>query len=311
MIDNSEEINFSDTVKQKDGKIFRIVDNIDETKRIIDIIKNSDYLSDCVVDTKIYSDEKKIVQHEFLKGIIHSEEYTETMAYDVSELALEMCIELEKFGICGWDLLPHNFTFNNGRWILYDFEGLSLETRKIKALARGFFKIVFSSFEFTKLISRKELGQYYLNRVKCSQIFTMIPFVNWLKYFLNLQYSLYLIRTKQFKKMYEFLHKILQNYYSENADKSYVYQPKLLFNNNLNNFIVENLQNQCISDIFSVGEEAANFSLPLNENIHKTIYIDDYELCDSVYKYVRNNKMKNVNIGVLYPLENDNEIPAN
>ena len=312
MANNNGKIIFSNTVKEVDGKILRTVHNIDDTKKITDVIQNNNILSDSIVDTEIYSYENKTVQHEFLKGIIHSEEYTETMAFDVSELALKMSIEFEKFSIYGWDLLPHNFTFYNGKWIFYDFGGLSLETRKMTALIRGFFKIVFSSFEFAKFVSRKEMGALYLNRVKCSDVYKMIPFFSWLKYFINLEYSLYLIRTKQYKSAYEFLYKILKNYYSKNKKNKNIYIPKINSEDEkIYDILAQTIYDTGVFDIFSAGEDAAKFLLPLNENIHKTVYIDDYDLCDEVYNYIKNNHIKNVNIGVLYPLENDKEIPVN
>ena len=45
------------------------------------------------------------------------------------------------------------------------------------------------------------------------------------------------------------------------------------------------------------------------KEIEKSLYIDDYEKSDEIYNYIRQNNIKNINIGMLYPLENDKNIP--
>ena len=188
-MNKEKDIIYSDNVRLSEGKILRTVSNLADTEKIIAILNKKNLLGTNVVGTAVFPQQENTIEHDYIKGIIHSEEYTESMAYDVSKIALQMSVELEKEGIYAWDLLPHNFTFNNGKWILYDFEALSLTPGKIKAETRGFFKIVFSSFEFTKKITRSALKQYYLNRIKCPDMLFMIPIFSYLRYFFDLHYQ--------------------------------------------------------------------------------------------------------------------------
>ena len=80
----------SKTLEIKDGKLLRNVEDISAIKKLIELLSKKRYIGSNVIDTKIYSEDEKLVEHEILKYIIHSGEYTESMAYDVNKLSLEM-----------------------------------------------------------------------------------------------------------------------------------------------------------------------------------------------------------------------------
>ena len=81
----------SNKVKICGNRVFRYVDNIDDAKKIIAVCQNK--LGEGVVGTKVYSEEENLLEHEFISPIIHSGEYTESMAYDVTEIALNTAIK--------------------------------------------------------------------------------------------------------------------------------------------------------------------------------------------------------------------------
>ncbi|MBQ9245911.1 hypothetical protein IJ182_06570 [bacterium] len=304
---NEKETAYSETVSEKSNKIIRKVQNIQEEEKILSVLSHLDMLGKDIVNTQILSQEENLLEHEYINGIIHSEEYTESMSYDIAKEELQLALKLLDNKIYSWDLLPHNFTFHNGQWILYDFDSISLKPSNIKTLVRGYFKIVFSTFELIQIIKRKDLKQCFLNRVKCSDLITMIPFKNWLKYFLRLNYSMLLLSCKKYKRTYQYLYEICSEYEKNLERKIYKFnntqETQQLFDF-INNIIKEYSPNR----IFCIEELAANWALSTNCNLDKFIYLDNYDITDEIYNYIIQNKRKDITTGVLYPLSDDKDI---
>ena len=296
----------SKTLKIVNGKLLRNVEDVASIENLVEILNKKGYIGKNIIDTKVYSREEKLVEHEILKYIIHSGEYTESMAYDVNELSLKMALDLVDDGAYAYDLLPHNFTFHNGNWFLYDFDSFQLKPEKVITEIRGFFKIVFSNCEILRLISRKELGHYYLTRYRIEDIFHIIPFHRWLYLFVNQTICNILFKMKQYKLIYKYL-KNLFNKYSKNHNK-YYYEYK----NNIDfSTINELIKQNDISSIFCIGETSANWAINANKseiNTQKLVYIDDYEICDSYYNYIKKEGIEDIIPAVLYPLIDDKEI---
>ena len=59
-------------------------------KKILTTIEQLGNLKDNIVDTKILSKKKGILEHSFINPIIHSGEYTESMLYDVTSLTFDL-----------------------------------------------------------------------------------------------------------------------------------------------------------------------------------------------------------------------------
>ncbi len=296
----------SKTLKIVNGKLLRNVEDVVSIEKLVKILSKKGYIKKNIIDTKVYSKEEKLVEHEILKYIIHSGEYTESMAYDVNELSLKMALDLVDEGVYAYDLLPHNFTFHNGDWFLYDFDSFQLTPEKAITEIRGFFKIIFSNYEILRLISRKELGHYYLTRYRIEDIFHIIPFYRWLYLFTNQTICNILFKMKQYKSIYKYL-KNLFNKYSKNH-KKYYYDYK---NNTDFSKINELIKQTDISYIFCIGETAANWAINANKsgiNGQKLVYIDNYEICDSYYNYIKRDEIKDIIPAVLYPLVDDKEI---
>lgn len=296
----------SKTLKIVNGKLLRNVEDVASIENLVEILNKKGYIGKNIIDTKVYSREEKLVEHEILKYIIHSGEYTESMAYDVNELSLKMALDLVDERVYAYDLLPHNFTFHNGNWFLYDFDSFQLKPEKVITEIRGFFKIVFSNCEILRLISRKELGHYYLTRYRIEDIFHIIPFHRWLYLFVNQTICNILFKMKQYKLIYKYL-KNLFNKYSKNHNK-YYYEYK----NNIDfSTINELIKQNDISSIFCIGETSANWAINANKseiNTQKLVYIDDYEICDSYYNYIKKEGIEDIIPAVLYPLIDDKEI---
>ena len=296
----------SKTLKIVNGKLLRNVEDVASIENLVEILKKKGYIEKNIIDTKIYSREEKLVEHEILKYIIHSGEYTESMAYDVNELSLKMALDLVDERVYAYDLLPHNFTFHNGNWFLYDFDSFQLKPEKVITEIRGFFKIIFSNYEILRLISRKELGHYYLTRYRIEDIFHIIPFHRWLYLFANQTVCNILFKMKQYKLIYKYL-KNLFNKYSKNHKKHYYeYQ-----NNTDFSIINELIKQNDISSIFYIGETASNLAINASKSeitAQKLVYIDNYDICDSYYNYVKKEEIKDIIPAVLYPLVDDKEI---
>ena len=296
----------SKTLRIVDGKLLRNVEDISAIKKLIEVLKKKGYIGRTVIDTKIYSEEDRLVEHEILKYIIHSGEYTESMAFDVNMCSLNMALDLINEGVFAYDLLPHNFTFHNGEWFLYDFDSFQLRPEKTITQIRGFFKIIFSNYEILKLISRKELKHYYLTRYRIEDIVKLIPFFRWLVLFTNQVLCNILHKLKAYKLSFIFINKLFEKY-SKNYKKNYYDYKEEKNYFDLNTLLKENN----IKTAFCIGEDSAKFAISneKTENlIQKLVYIDDYELCDKYYNYIVQNKIKNIIPAVLYPLIDDENI---
>lgn len=302
---------FTKTLEFKNGKLLRKVQNIDEFQKIIDVIKNKGLFGKSVIETNVYSKDEHIVEHEYINYIIHSGEYTESMGYDVQKYALDFGLSFFEDKIYGWDFLPHNFTYRNGNWFLYDFDSFSLNPKRLVTLLRGFFKITFSNYEILRFLTRREMSYYYLTRMRIEDIIKLIPFYRWLYLFINMQFCQVLYYLKQYKDVYNFL-KFLFNQYTKNYQKDY-YDYSL---NDNEKELFEEINNQLenVKTAFCVGETASKWAI-YNEqtvsNISKFSYIDDYVLCDKYYNFIFKNGYKNVSTAVLYPLVDDNDIDEN
>ena len=296
----------SKTLKIQGGKLLRNVEDISSIKKLIDLLTKKGYIGSNVIETSIYSEEEKLVEHEILKYVIHSGEYTESMAYDVNQLSLKMAIDMCSECVYAYDLLPHNFTFYNGKWFLYDFDSFQFNPTKSITQIRGFFKIIFSNYEILKLISREELKHYYLTRYRIEDIYHIIPLHRWLYLFLNqtLCNMLYLLGFH--KLTYLYLRKLFNKYSKKHMKSYYQYEE-----NHSHTELNELLSKLNIKNAFCVGEEAAKWAIydeKQNSNIQKLVYLDDYKLCDEYYNFVVKNEFKNIIPAVLYPLVNDEEI---
>lgn len=300
---------FSKTLKIENGRLIRNVDNITEAETIIDFIKNKGLMGSSIVNTKVFSKENKLLEHEVIPYIIHSGEYTESMGYDVQLKSLEMALDLINSKVYSWDLLPHNFTYYNGNWFLYDFGALSLIPKNVITEIRGFFKITFSNFEILKYLTREELSYYYLTRIKIEDIIKLISFDRWLFLVLNMTACRLLLLLGQYKLSYIYLKKLFK-YYTKNYKKEYY---KYDINEQEKNlFEITNNELKDSSCVFCVGEEAAKWAV-YNEkngsNINKFAYIDDYKLCDKYYNYINEKGYKKISTAVLAPLVDDDLIP--
>ena len=69
----------------------------------------------------------------------------------------------------------------------------------------------------------------------------------------------------------------------------------------LNNLVLEN----SIKTVFGTGLLYANWSLKSDSALKNFVYIDDYEKCDSYYKYIYANNVENISTAVLYPFVDD------
>ena len=298
----------SKTLKIKNGKLLRNVEDVSVIKKLINLLSKKGYIGSHVIDTTVYSEEEKLVEHEILKYIIHSGEYTESMAYDVNELSLNMAIDMCGEGVYAYDLLPHNFTFHNGKWFLYDFDSFQFNPTKSITQIRGFFKIIFSNYEILRLISRDKLKHYYLTRYRIEDILHIIPFHRWLYLFFNQSICNFLYFIGFHKLTYFYLHNLFRKYSGNYQKKYYEYKE-----NEQYHLLNDLLKNHRVSTAFCVGNESANYAIN-NElsslKIQKLVYIDDYNICDEYYNYIVKNEFENIIPAVLYPLVNDNEINA-
>lgn len=302
---------FSKRLEIKDGKLLRTVVNINETEKIIDIINSKNLFDKSVVGTKIFSGEKRLVEHKYINYIIHSGEYTESMAYDVQKYALDLGLNFLEDGLYGWDLLPHNFTYHNGTWFLYDFDALSLVQSKIITHYRGYFKITFSNYEISRYLTRKEMTYYYLTRIKMEDLMKLIPFYRSFFLFLNLSYCKILYGIKKDKLVYKHLIRLF-NQYTKNYKKEYYEFSINEQDGKLFELINSELKN--VKNAFCVGENASKWALyseSAGSNINKFAYIDDYEICDKYYNYIYKNSFKNISTAVLYPFVDDEKIDEN
>ena len=259
----------------------------------------------------MYSKEENLVEHEYMNYIIHSGEYTESMGYDVQKHALNMGLDFLKNKVYGWDLLPHNFSYHNGDWFLYDFDSFSLNPQRLKTQIRGYFKITFSNYEILRYLTRSEMSYYYLTRMRIEDIIKLIPIHRWLYLFSNMQICLLMQKFKLYKLAYKYL-KFLFKKYSKNFKKEfYEYN---LSKDEKELFEIINNEVKGVSNVFCVGETAGKWAIQNEINgsdIEKFAYIDDYIICDKYYNFIHKNKYKNLSTAVLYPLVDDENIEKN
>lgn len=292
----------SNKVKICGNRVFRYVDNIDDAKKIIEVSQNK--LGDGVVGTKVFSEEENLLEHEFISPIIHSGEYTESMAYDVTEIALNTAIKMAECGVYSFDLLPHNYTYHNGKWILYDFGAFEMTPKNVKTQVRGCFKICFSAFELSKIIQRKYLKHYYLNRIKTSALSKMIPVWCFVCLELKSLVCKLLYSFGFYKQAYVLLERILESYKKNFVRK--VYEPK----NFASVYTLDGiLEQNAIYTSFIAGKNSVDYAAASGNDAKKFVYIEDYSLCDEFYNYIYRNGRAEISTAVLYPMVQDEEIP--
>lgn len=299
---------FSKTLEIKNNKLLRTVPNIDEIEKIIKVIDKKGLFDSSVVNTKVFSKEENIIEHEYLNYIIHSGEYTESMGYDVEKYSLELALDFIKEEVYGWDLLPHNFTYKNGKWFLYDFDSFSLNPERIITQMRGFFKIAFSNFEVQRLLTRTEMSYFYLTRMRIEDIIQLIPLNRWIYLYWNMFRCQRLLNAKKYEEVYKFLLKQFEKYTQNYKKEYYEYSLK---NKEEKLFEIINEEIKESKTIFCVGEVASKWAIQneqKNYNIEKFAYIDDYVTCDKYYNYIHKNGYKNLSTAVLYPLVDDEDI---
>ena len=299
---------FSKTLEIKNNKLLRTIPNIDEIEKIIEVINKKGLFGKSVVNTKVFSKEKNIIEHEYLNYIIHSGEYTESMGYDVQKYSLELALDFIKEKIYGWDLLPHNFTYKNGTWFLYDFDSFSINPERIITQMRGFFKISFSNFEVQRLLTRSEMSYFYLTRMRIEDIIQLIPLNRWIYLYWNMFRCQRLLNKKKYKEVYKFLLELFEKYTKDYKKELYEYslnkEEEILFER-----ITKEVANS--KNAFCVGETAAKWAIQHEQNNDETekfAYIDDYLICDKYYNYIYKNGYKNLSTAVLYPLVDDENI---
>lgn len=293
-------------VKVIDGKVLRVVDDVDASEKIINVVLNKGFFNKKIVGTRFYSKADKILEHDFVSPIIHSGEYTTSMAYDVTEDALNLAIDMVKEGIYSFDLLPHNFTYHNGEWLLYDFGAFETFPKNAKTLLRSTFKISFSAFELLKKLTRSDLKHYFLNRIKTSYLFKMLPLLDFIRLNLKLRCCMILYSLKMYEQAYILLQKYFEDY--KKQYKKEMYSLKNTYDPEVFNAVDEILLDLDNSNCFVFGEAGANWAYKSTSKISKFVYLDDYELCDKFYNLIRNNNRKDISTAVIYPYMIEDEI---
>ena len=306
--------------KPKDNKIYKVqvnennvvreVRDINEAQAVIKAAKELDALGNTIIETRILSEEKNLLEHRKIKHIIHSGEYTVSMLYDVTKIALDMAVDFINYGVYSFDLLPHNFTLENGKWILYDFGALQTDSRQAKTQIRSTFKITFAAFELLKVIKREKLKHYFLNRIKAYELTSMIPFWNWIKYMFRLRSTQLFGAMGLYKQAYKSLRNIFIQYEKDYIPKIYEYK---ISNEEIALFdiIDEIVREMNVKDVFCTGELSGKWAVNSDKNLTKFVYIDEYDLCDKYYNYVKTSGITNISTAVLYPLMQDSEISQN
>lgn len=294
----------------KDKKVYRRVNNIENFKKLISVFEAQNLLGSEIVDTKIIDIEKNLLEHPLINPIIHSGEFTTSMTYDIMNCAMNMAINLVDLGIFAFDLFPHQYTYLDGQWFLYDFDAFNIHPKNIKTQVRCTYKIVFSSFELLKLISRKEMRRCFLNRISNSIFLKMFGFKKWLSYFLKQSYCLMLFNLGLYKQTYKQLKKYLKEYENNYTRKIYAYKAQ---ETDLEDFaqIDEIINSNNIKTAFTIGKKSAQWSINSTSDTKKFVYFDDYDLCDEFYNYIYQNKFNKISTAVIYPFMQDKEINQN
>ena len=294
----------------KNKKIYRKAENINDSLKIMSVLEKHNYFKNKVVETCISTEEENTLEHKYISPIIHSGEYTTSMAYDVTKCALDMAIELIDDKIFSFDLLPHNFTYHNGEWLLYDFGSFETHPKNVKTQLRGTFKITFSSFELLKKLDRKAIKHCFLNRINHFYLFKMISHKNWFLWCLTQYYCLLLYKLRLYKKSYLQLQKYFNKYEKAYKRETYNFtttnQEKDLYK-----YIDEILNQNNIKTTFGLGEKSAQWASNSQNNSTKFIYLDNYDICDKYYNFIYKNNHKNISTAVIYPFMQDKEINEN
>lgn len=291
----------------KDKKVYRRVDNIENFKKLIAFFEAQSLLGNEIVDTKIIDVEKNLLEHPFINQIIHSGEFTTSMAYDIMKNAFNMAINLVDYKVYAFDLFPHQYTYLDGQWFLYDFDAFNIHPKNIKTQVRGTYKIVFSSFELLKKIARKDMKRCFLNRIRNSVFFQMVDFNDWLIWFFKQTYCLLLFNLGLYKQTYKQLKKYFEEYENKHSRKLYSFSAtdeELEIYSQIDDI----LTSQNIKNAFLLGEKSAQWAIKSMSDTKKFVYLDDYDLCDKFYNYIYQNKYENISTAVLYPFMQDKEI---
>ncbi len=276
--------------------------SIDKYKELLGIIDNCEILKNHIIETQIQSVNPPVLKHRKIKHVIHSSEFTDSMAYDVTSTAINMSLCFLNYGIYANDLLAHNYAFENGKWILYDFCSFSYNQKGLKTQIRNMFYISFAAFELLKVIERKKLKHYFLNRIKYSRLIKMILFQNWIKWFLNMEFIIFLAALNKPKTALDYMQKIFEKYNKQHIRK--IYEPFIEDENKNLYDIIDNLISKT-SDVFCIGKFSGDWALYSKTSASKFFYTDDYELCDNYYNTVIKNEIKNIAAAVLQPLIKD------
>lgn len=278
---------------------------VDDYIKLLSIINNNDDIKKYIIETQIQSKDNDILKHRKINHIIHSGEFTSSMAYDVTNIAINLTLNLLQYGIFANDLLAHNFTFENGQWILYDFCSFSYNSKGLKTQIRGTFNISFSSFELLNIIPRKKLKHYFLNRIKYSNLIKMISFPCWLNWYINMLLTLFMNDLKMYKLSILFLKRIYEKYSKKYKRRVYNYiineENKFLYN------YIDTIVNKN-SDVLCLGKCMGDWALYSSNNCTKIYYTDNYDECDEYYNYIVQNKIKNISTAVFQPLAEDEKL---
>jgi len=294
----------------KDGKVLREVADTDEAVSVIYIMKECGYYGKNVVETRVYSKKQNLLEHKLISPIIYSGEYSVSMAYDVSEFCLRMGEDALIHSLYAYDLLPHNFTFYDGEWLLYDFGAFEQYPFNFKTQARGTFKITFAAFELLKMLDRAELGQYFLNRISAEKLVYMVSLNRYFIFEVKLLFVKILYHLKLYGASYKFMKYLLRRYRRVFRRKVYSFDSDFEHKNNEAFSLIEKILNENgVNNIFSVGEMSAAWALKNADKYKVSAYLDSYDTCDEIYNYIRKNNIKNIIPAVVYPFIDDAKIP--
>lgn len=288
----------SKSVEYKDGKIYRHVSDIAACSHIIKILKTLNLSDNDVVSTRIAGD--NLLEHEVLLPVLYSGEYTVSMAYDVTEKALELALKLIDKKIYSWDTLPHNFTYHHGKWILHDFDALDIKPDNVKTFVRNMFKISFTTFELImRGISRADLKHFFLNRTAAGDVPRILPLHRACIFLIVYRFCMLLADMRFCKPVYLILNKLFLTYKNKHIRRYYA------ANNNVEEFGIINKIIPKSGRIFGLGKYYADWAFyNTNKNTDKFVYFEDYELCDQFYNSIR-GKHPNIYTAVLSPCVSD------
>ncbi len=293
---------------KKGNKIYRIVNDIEEMTQIINILDKNGFFPDKIVKTNVHDKANKILESDYLPTIIHSGEFTPSMLINLTQRAIDITESLLPLRVYPFDLVPHNFTYNNGNWAFYDFDSFSLNKNLFKAQIRSTFKVTFCAFEILKKLKRSKLNHYFLNRISHSEFFKMVPFHSFLSWMTKLSICL-LLHNLNLNKL---ALKLIKNQFKKYKKLFPPVQLSFSYEENDNitcNIIDKILNENSINSVFAITKKSAKWSTQSKTLTRKFIYLDNYDLCDKFYNFIHQNNYKNISTAVVYPFMKDNEIP--